>query len=379
MKQGKTLQDLALEIERQHNAKKDYVASTSGPIEVLYDARDGEANDEANPNFGKPILRLKDVGDFGINPIAHEQIGEHAGIPKKYYDRMLREKPDLLVDNVRAWFEKYPAQRMVRTLDGNVRAFLSDAYQPLDNYDFAGATLPILRDRKLSVMSCEITERRLYIKAVDEQLFRDVPVGHRMGDGTHTIFDTCAPAIILSNSEVGFGRLVVETGVYTRGCTNMALWTKGGMKRTHVGAKHRMTEGMDVADLDAILSNETKRKTMEALWGQVRDVLNAAFDGDTFDKRLETLRAAAGNRIEGKVEKVVEVTAKAFDLSDGERESIFKHLIEGGSLTQYGLHGAITRAAQDVASYDRATELEYLGARVVELPRAEWARLNEAA
>lgn len=67
------------------------------------------------------------------------------------------------------------------------------------------------------------------------------------------------------------------------------------------------------------------------------------------------------------------------DIRRGERESIFKHLIEGGSLTQYGLHGAITRAAQDVASYDRATELEYLGARVVELPRAEWARLNEAA
>lgn len=378
MKQGKTLQQLAAEIERQYKSKKDYVASTGGALEVLFDARDRE-DEGGSETFGQPIIRLKDVGDFAINQIAHEQIGEHAGIPKKYYDRMLREKPDLLVDNVRAWFTKYPATRLVRTLDGGARAFLSDSYRPLDNYDFAGATLPILSSRKLTVMSCEITDKRLYIKAVDEQLFRDVPVGHRMGDGTHTIFDTCAPAVILSNSEVGFGRLVVDTGVYTRGCTNMALWAQGGMKRTHVGARHRIADGVDVADLDAIMSDATRRKTMEAMWMQVRDVLAAAFDEKTFDERIERLRAAADNKITGKVEKVVEVAAKTLDLNDGERESVFKHLIEGGALSQYGLHGAITRAAQDVQSYDRATEMEYLGGRVLELPRAEWERMQEAA
>lgn len=365
MKIGKSLSELAAEIERQNNTKKDYVASLDAV--TMMAATDGVR------------LAAEKVGSFGIRDIAHNQIAGHVGIDRRYYDRMRAEAPDLLATNVNHWFRANPAPQMLRTLDGNVRAMLSPSFQPLDNYDFAQATLPILAKRKLQVMSCEITDRRLYIKAVDEMLFRDVPVGYKMGDGSHQIFDTCAPAIILSNSEVGFGRLVVETGVYTRACTNMCLFSKGGMKRTHVGAKHRLTDGMDVQDLEAIMSNATKQKTMEALWMQVRDVLNAAFDEKVIGKRLEAISAAAGNKITGKIEKVMEVVAKAFDFNEGEKDSIFKHLIEGGSLTQYGLHAAITRSAQDIESYDRATELEYVGGKVIELPRTDWERLAEAA
>lgn len=369
MKTGKTLSELAAEIERQAKTKKDFVAGTTA-MEV-----------HTNPDpAGEVQLRLGDKMNFGINDIAHEQIAEHTGIPKKYYDRMRKEHPQLLANNINEWFNKYPAPRLVRTLDGNARAFLSDKFQPLDNYDFGHATLPILAQRQLQIMSCEITERRLYIKAVDEKLYRDVPVGYKMGDGSHKIFDTCAPVVILSNSEVGFGRLVVETGVYTRACTNMALWAgAGGMKRTHVGARHKLLEGVDVQDIDLVLSSATKKKTMEALWLQVRDVIAAAFDEKILGKRLEKLAATAENKITGKVDKVIEVVQKTFDLNDDEKDSIFKHLIEGGSLTQYGLHAAITRAAQDVPSYDRATELEYLGGRVIELPRTDWERIAEAA
>jgi len=383
MKTGKTLSQLAAEIERQSETKKDYVATTGKGVDFTLDLtgrpHKDDGADRYNPNFGKPAIVLENTGRFPLSPIAHEQVAETVGIPKKYYDRMLLEAPELLVDNVRTWFKKKPEARMVRTLDNRARAFLSDKFQPLDNHDFANATLPLLNDRKLEIVSCEITEKRLYIKAIDTRLFRDVPVGHKMGDGTHTFFDTCAPAIILSNSEVGFGRLVVETGVYTKACTNLALFAKGGMKRTHVGARHRLTEGMDVADLDSIMSSLTKRKTMEALWLQVRDVVASAFDEKVIGKRLDQIAATAGVQITGKVEKVVEVTAKHFDLSDVERESVLKHLIQGRSLSQYGLHAAITRAAQDLEDYDRATDLEYIGGRVIELPRQDFARLAEAA
>lgn len=363
MKTGKNIQELAAEIARQAATKHDYVADTRS---TLVEAVDGTI-----------VMDLAEHGRLGINKIAHDQIAEHVKIPKAYYDRALTQAPALLATNVNHWFNQEPNQRMIRTLDGNARAFLSNSYLPLDNVDFAEAILPVIFDRKLEIMSCEITEKRLYIKAVDTALFRDVPVGYKMGDGSHQIFDTCAPAIILSNSEVGFGRLVVETGVYTRACTNMCLWANGGMKRTHVGARHKALEG--VSNIDHLLSDRTKQKTNEALWLQVRDVIGAAFSTAKIGERLEHLAAAAENKITGKVEKVIEVTAKKFSLNDGERESVLKHLIQGGSLTQYGLHSAITRSAQDVQDYDRATELEYLGGRVIELPRAEWNELALAA
>ncbi len=78
------------------------------------------------------------------------------------------------------------------------------------------------------------------------------------------------------------------------------------------------------------------------------------------------------------VEEVVEVTAKRFALNDGERSSVLKHLIRGDDMTQWGLANAITRAAQDVESYDRATELESLGGTIVELPQATWKVLATA-
>jgi hypothetical protein len=36
---------------------------------------------------------------------------------------------------------------------------------------------------------------------------------------------------------------------------------------------------------------------------------------------------------------------------------------------------AVTRTAEDAADYDRATELEAAGGRVIELPAADWRAL----
>lgn len=369
MKTGRSIEDLAREIMRQAQTKHDYMAPTAGMAVAVAERPEAKVQ--------PVVMDLPGHGRFDINSVAHGQIALHTKIPKPYYDRMLAEEPRLLATNIDCWFKKYPADRLVRTLDNTVRAFLSSSYRPLENIDLAEAILPVLRDRKLEIMSCELTETKLYIKAVDTQLFRDVPVGYKMGDGSHKLFDTCAPAIVISNSEVGYGRLAVDTGVYTRACTNMALFANGGMKRTHLGARHKVLEGVE--NIDHLLSEKTKAATDKALWLQVRDVIAAAFDAGVLGKRLEQLAETAGRKIEGKVEKVVELTASRFNLNDGERESVLKHLIEGGSLTQYGLHSAVTRAAQDVADYDRATDLEYVGGRIVELAPTEWRTLAMAA
>jgi hypothetical protein len=265
---------------------------------------------------------------------------------------------------------------MVRTLDGKARAFLSDGYRPLENADLAEAVMPTLLGMRLEIMSCEITERRLYIKAVDERIKKDVPTGRRIGDGSHVFFDTCSPAIIISNSEVGMGRLTVDTGIFTKVCTNLATIAGAGMKRTHVGARHELTDGEHLREL---LTDETKAATDKAIWMQVRDVVQGAFDEVRFANNTQKLAAMAEQKIEGDPVKVVELTAKHFTLNDGERQGVLRHLIEGGDLTRYGLFNAITRTAQDLPDYDRATEFERFGGQVVELPRNQWNELAVAA
>lgn len=359
MKTGKTLIELAQEIERQRETRVDYIA----PTEKL----------ELVPVEQDVTLAGLSEDDQAINDLAHRQIGTHVGVPATYYDKMREKAPALLASNVNHWLKADPSKRMVRTLDGRVRAFLSDAYRPLENHDLAEAVLPVLLDLNVELVSCEITERRLYIKAVDKRINRDIPSGRRMGDGTHTIFDTVAPALIISNSEVGCGQLSVESGVWTKACTNLAVFSQASMKRRHVGGRHQITE-----DLVHLLSDETRKATDKAVWLQVRDVVKGAFEEAQFDARLTDLRGMAEQRIEGDVVKVVDLAAKALDIREMEKPSILRHLIEGGDLSRYGLFNAVTRTAEDLKDYDRATEFERMGGKVIDLSPTEWRRISRA-
>jgi hypothetical protein len=201
-----------------------------------------------------------------------------------------------------------------------------------------------------------------------------VPSGRAIGDGSHVFFDTCSPAIIISNSEVGCGQLTVETGVFTKVCTNLATFAEGGMRKTHVGAKHAITE-----NLQALLSDETKRATDKAVWMQVTDVVRNAFNEIRFAEATDRMKGMAKNKIGGDPVKVIELTAKRFGLNETERTGVLKHLISGADLSQYGLFNAITRMAEDQPDYDRASDLERLGGRIIDLPRTDWSQLAMAA
>lgn len=108
MKFGRTLMELAQELDRQRNAKHDYLLDTRNIIMDSTD--DGQSITLQNPQqHMNTILR--------VNDIAHRQIGSALGIPAKYYDKMRAENPDLLAANVNSWFSHDPSTRMVRTLD----------------------------------------------------------------------------------------------------------------------------------------------------------------------------------------------------------------------------------------------------------------------
>lgn len=364
MKTGKTLTELAIEIERQAASKKDYLVNVATALALVPSGGDMQLVISGGEGGHETAV--------GVNPLAHEQFGEFAKIPRDYYKRMQAEQPDLLAQNVNTWFRAAPPKqrtRLLRVLDGKARAFVSNSYRPLDYMQLAESILPVLSALELEVISCDITERRLYFKAVDRRITRDIPSG-RMGDGSHTIFDTVSPAIVISNSEVGCGSLSVETAVWIKACTNLAIFSQRSLRKYHLGSRADLGE-----EIMAMLSDDTRRKTDAALWAQVRDVVRGAFELARFDASLGT----ADNKIEGDPVKVVELTGKRFGLSEPERTSVLQHLIRGGDLSQYGLFNAVTRAAEDVPDYDRATEFERLGGKLIELPRTEWEVLAKAA
>ena len=146
MKYGRSLQELAIELDRQAKVKKDYVA-TAGAMQMT----------AVNENFDLVIGNTP----FQLNENAHRQLGLQLKIPAPYYERMRAENPGLLMANVNGWFQQSPdTRRMVRTLDGTARAILSDRYRRIDNYEVAQTVLPIISEMQgARIESCELTDQ----------------------------------------------------------------------------------------------------------------------------------------------------------------------------------------------------------------------------
>jgi len=373
MKQGLSIQELAKELDRQQEAKKDFIADSR----TLSMADDGQL-----------IMSNGIQHSFQGNKTFHAQVANRLGIPKPYYDRMRSEAPELLAKNVNNWMHEKGDKRLVRTLDGVARAFLSDRYRPLDNYNLAGAVLPVLQELGAKVVSSDITENKFYLKAIIPGRTELIaPEGYNLADlkfdGTmankHILVDEVQPGLVISNSEVGLGGVMVSPAIHTIRCTNMASWKKDGINRSHIGGAlgKLLAEGQDLVEY---LQDDTRRATDEAIWKQVRDICRAACEGKLFEDLVDRLRESRGQKIEGDIPKVLEVTGNKFGLSGVEQSGILRHLIEGGELSKYGLSNAVTQYSQDaIVDYDRASELEEIGAELIELPQNDWRALSVAA
>lgn len=348
MKTGKTLVELAQELERQSEAKKDFIADTR----VLQMTSDGELALENGTRH-----------EFPVSDHAHGQIAQRLEIPAKYYHRMRQEQPQLLAQNVNTWFQQNPERRMVRTLDGQARAFLSDRYRRLDNFDLAEAVLPVLGEmgQGIQIVSTELTDRRMYIKVINERVELEVKPG-----------DVVQAGLVISNSEIGLGSLKVEPLVFRLVCLNGMVAQDYSEKRYHVG---RAAENGEAYEL---YSDTTLKADDQAFFLKVQDTVRAAVDIAKFSMIVERMREATEQKIEGNPVKAVEAMGNQFGYNTEERSGVLTHLIQGGDLSAYGLLNAVTRTSQDVQDYDRATELERDGSKVLSLPSSSWKAIAGA-
>jgi hypothetical protein len=352
MKTGKSLAELASQIKRESNERMDFVAPTTR-LRYVPDDNVGRVEFKAKTLKGKQK-------EYEATPTRHclRQIATKAGIPAAYVDRMTGENCPLLADNINWWWKHTPEKRMLRTLlNGHhtARAFLSDRYRPLENSDLAAVILPKLARLNCEVLSCEITETRLYIQAATPKIEAKL------------VGDVVRAGCVVGNSEVGAGALSLEPMLYYCRCLN-GLVMPVAMRRYHIG-RHRdpMFELDEAAEY---YTDKTKEMDDRVLWAKVNDVTDGLFDKDRFTAMVDAFEGTTQQRIKG-VESVEEVQQR-FQLNDNEKDNILNHLIEGGDLSLFGLINAVTRTASDVESYDRSIELQRIGGKIIELPKNVW-------
>jgi hypothetical protein len=378
MKNGRSIEELAKELQTIKDGSHDYLAPA--------------------PQLQMQADRSLHVGtrSFSVRPYAHGQIAALAGIPKPYYDRMLADAPDLLARNVNRWFtqDRVKDRQMVRTVGTDVRAVVSDTFRCLDNYDLAEVALPEFTDKGAIIQSCEVTERRFYLKATMPSLRAvlggdsKLPVGAQLATYDEIpnyearkaenarrgfkVGDVVEAMLCLSNSEVGSGSISIEWGTMTLACLNALIIPGDGFKRRHVGRRYESIEDENVR---AIISDQARAADDKAFWLKIRDLIRYAFDEKRFSQHVNKLVGAQSDTIAGDLAAVVERVTEKFSFSDSMGSSVLKHLINGGQLNRYGLVQAVTRASADIQDYDVATETERVGGEILELPKQEWAQL----
>lgn len=343
MKQGRSLLELGKELQRQRLNRQDFLADTR-TLEM-----------ETTPYSSTLHLSLEgNTYGFGIGELAHQQIATRLNIPWRYYAKMQSYAPDLLDQNVNRWFNQNPERRMIRVLDGKVRAFLSDRYRRLDNLELCAAVLPVIQEMPGSqVESCEVTPTHLYIKVVNRRVKAEVKVG-----------DVVQAGFVVSNSEVGLGSLRVEPLVFRLVCKNGLICKDLVQKKYHVG---RQVNASDDSAYE-LYSDATLAQDDKAFFMKVQDVVRAAVDETKFMFTVNKLREATQIPLKHEPVKAVELLADKFQLTENERGDILRQLFMGADNSRYGLVNAVTAASKIAKTYERATDLERIGGEILSLP-----------
>ncbi len=365
MHNGMKLEDMLAEVVRHSKTKRDFIADTKENLAMVNMPNQGFANDLAVVLQNEQTSELE---RFEITENFHKQVAMKLKVPSKYYFRLLEDHRELLLENVNQLFEREPALRMIRTLDNRARAFLSNSFRRVDNEQILERTLPVIRgDFETKLLNTNVDENRLRMKCLFTGPEHEVDLGatpNGRSDIVHAGFE-------MGNSEVGKGSYFLRGFLYRGYCLNGCVWGEketASYRQIHVGSRLGIDESM-------LLSNETMQKEDELIVAASRDVLRHLSSPDFTQKIGEKLRALKDRAPVKSAAGAVESVCKELRMSESESASVLESFIKDQDYSQWGMVNAVTQVANGVESYNRSSQIEELGSKVINLNAMQWTRI----
>ena len=140
---NEALMNLVGKLETRNLAKRDFIVPAP---KVTWQG--GEIMFETQPNAAE---------FFKPTELFETQIAEKLGIPMPYFRKMKQQTPELLAQNVNGWLQYNGRNKyLVRSISGDnntntARAFLSDSYSIIDDYDVLFAALEAIKNTGVNV------------------------------------------------------------------------------------------------------------------------------------------------------------------------------------------------------------------------------------
>lgn len=362
MHAGMSLQDMLTEVVRQNETRRDFIADTKENIAMvpMRDFTNGVALVLHRPESNE-------LERFEITDHFHHQVAARLKIPKAYYHRLMQDHQDLLLENVNTLFKREPQLRMVRTLDGKARAFLSDRYRRVDNAEVLESTLPVIKgDFDTKILNTWVDDDRMRFKCLFDGDDHAIDLGEKNGraDVLHTGFE-------MGNSETGLGSFYIRGFLYRSYCLNGCVFGTQetvSYRQVHIGS--RLGIGREM-----LLSDETQRKEDELIISASRDVLRHLSSPKFKDDVQRKVLALRERRPVADPHAAVEATCKELNLPESASKSILESFIRDQDYTQWGMVNAVTEQANKTEDYVKASEYEEVGNKIINLPANKWNRI----
>jgi len=342
MKQGMSIPELYETVTEQAREKRDIVTDTTN-LNLSLDATE---------------LQISE-GRYSLTPSAHSQIATALDIPGRFYNRLRNDDADVLSHIVNEMFQRHSKKRMVRLLRNTARAFLSDRYRRIDNIDILSIVvqaLPLI-GTDAEIVSCNVSDDFFYLKVLFPKIEAELKVG-----------DVFQAGMSIRNSEIGKASFSISSYLLRRVCSNGMNVEDVGFSQKHLGRKTEETDGRN------IWSDETKKSDDETLKLMIRDSVKAAADDAVLkDSILKMGKAEDAKLI--RPDKTIKELQQKHQITDAEGSLILDNLMHYASrdgLSAFGLSNAITETSKHIENYDRASEFERIGGKVMTDLDASW-------
>lgn len=359
MLQHDTLEDVVAKVSNLESKREDVLVQPEGMVVTQVDG---------HPRLFVRSDEVKD--DYRITDRVHDHLAMKADIPRRHYDRLRDEFPDLYETEVNELLRSNDSPLMVRIVGREVRAINSNQYRRLDHNQLLRRILPVLDeegiDYQRSSFRLDTRSGQMWLKVIMDQK-ADIAPG-----------DPAAYGLFIRNGEFGGQSLDVRPGLIRFVCENGIISGDfpESLNRRHLGAPKQVEKR-------ATRMGKTKDDN-EDVWRQVQqwaEHMSDAEESGAFMHVLENMRDARERHIETSTRKMVSYLADERYLQEYEARETMDVLFDGTEdKTQFGLSQAVTRVAHEVVEdYERSTELERFGSRVVELDDDEWENTNQRA
>lgn len=318
-------------LEQQENSKRDFVANSKEHLHFV----------------GGNLIVMNEGREVVYKPtdLFHSQIAEKMQIPGGYYGKMRKQAAELLDHNVNHWLRAESKNFLVRAFEGaaefnQARAFLSDRYSIIDNYQVLIEALEAIKATglKVEIVNAELSDTRMYLKVVcpdveisGREMLKNYQVKKGVGDGIISGFT-------LSNSEVGAGAFNICPRALILTCTNGATMQTDALKNVHLGAK------MD--ELGYSKNKDVMKANLRLIKEQVKHAVKIFLSKEYLEKLVNVYTTLGDPKIEAPVTKVIQVVGKNYDISEERCARILNYFVEGGDTRRMGLANAITLECQ---------------------------------